>query len=139
MSVRPPPSMSTVSVRRSTGRGVVEIFSILFPRTRRCDGGERVPLFPSKIRTFWNKVTGSDAGFCAAKGSDQKSARAMSVRLVFVFIGAVFSCTLAGTDSVFTRIAMRSDHCSKALYRELKNESTVTRTRVVRGRQERRI
>src|SRR5262249_42478407 len=75
-------------VRRSTGRGVVEIFSILFPRTRRCDGTERVPLFPSKIRTFWNKVTGSDAGFCAAKGSDQKSARAMSVRLVFVFIGA---------------------------------------------------
>src|SRR5215470_15062038 len=123
MSVRPPPSMSTVSARRSTGRGVVEIFSILFPRTRRCDGAERVPLFPSKIRTFWNKVTGSDAGLCAAKGSAQKSASAMSVRLVFVFIGAVFSCTLAGTDGVFTRIGMRSDHCSKALYRELKNES----------------
>src|SRR5215831_1662826 len=115
--------MSTVSARRSTGSGVVEIFSILFPRTRRYDGAESVPLFPSKIRTFWNKVTGSDAGFCAAKGSDQKSARAMSVRLVFVFIGAVFSCTLAGTDGVFTRIGMLSDHCSKALYRELKNES----------------
>src|SRR5215471_15799868 len=88
ISVRPPPSMITVSAFRSTGRGVVEIFSILFPRTRRCDGVERVPLFPSKIRTFWNKVTGSDAGFWAAKGSDQKSARAMSVRLAFVFIGA---------------------------------------------------
>src|SRR6516164_708429 len=88
INVRPPPSISTVSARRSTGRGVVEIFSILFPRTRRCDGAERVPLFPSKMRTFWNKVTDSDAGVCAAKGSAQKSARAMSVRLVFVFIGA---------------------------------------------------
>src|SRR5215471_20985746 len=86
ISVRPPPSMSTVSVGRSTGRGVVEIFSTLFPRTRTCDGTERVPLFPSKIRTFWNKVTDSDAGFCAVKGSAQESARAMSVRLVFVFI-----------------------------------------------------
>src|SRR5215813_3998460 len=80
--------MSTVSARRSTGRGVVEIFSILFPHTRKYDGAERVPLFPSKIRTFWNKVTGSDAGFCALKGSAQKSARVMRVSLTLVFIGA---------------------------------------------------
>src|SRR5262249_20358156 len=59
----------------------------------------------------------------AAKGSDPASAKALSVRLVFVFIGAVFSCTLAGTNGAFIRIVMLSDHCSKALYRELKNES----------------
>src|SRR5215472_2156221 len=60
MSVRPPPSMTTVSARRSAGIGVVEILSILLPMTRTFVGGESVWLLPSNTRTFWNKtfVTG---------------------------------------------------------------------------------
>ena len=93
----------------------------MFPRTRRCDGAERVPLFPSKIRTFWNKVTGSDAEFCAAKGSDQKSVKPMSVRLLFVFIGACVQLyARVGTNGVCLCSEMYGDYCSKAVYRELK-------------------
>src|SRR5262245_23946114 len=56
ISVRPPPSMSTVLALRSVGIGPVAIRSILFPRTRTLLGPESVPLLPSKIRTFWNRV-----------------------------------------------------------------------------------
>ena len=38
ISVRPPPSMITVSARRSVAIGVAEMRSILLPRTSTCDG-----------------------------------------------------------------------------------------------------
>src|SRR5262245_30029290 len=71
ISVRPPPSMRTVSARRSVGTGAAEIFSILLPRTWTLEGAERLEEFPSKMRTFWNRTTGtadaagSWAGACA--------------------------------------------------------------------------
>src|SRR5215469_17215762 len=58
INVRPPPSMSTVSARRSAGRGVVEIFSITLPRTRTYDGADSLSDFPSKMRTLEKRVTG---------------------------------------------------------------------------------
>src|SRR5690242_18139781 len=59
ISVFPLPLMSVVSARRSVGIGAVEIFSILFPRTRTFEGPESSPLLPSKMRTFENTVTRS--------------------------------------------------------------------------------
>src|SRR5262245_22847771 len=57
MSVRPPPSISTVLAERSVGRGSAEIRSILFPRTRTFFGPLSWPLLPSKIRTLLMETT----------------------------------------------------------------------------------
>ncbi len=74
MSVRPPPSISTVSARRSTGIGDVAIFSMMLPRTRTYDGSESTPDFPSKMRTFEKIVTVFGAS-CACAGHAARIAR----------------------------------------------------------------
>lgn len=84
--VRPPPSMVRVSARRSTGIGLVDILSILLPRTSTLDGADSVSPVPSKMRTFSNSTAeGRIACACTPAAarhpmtrSDFASLRAMS-------------------------------------------------------------
>ena len=67
MSTRPPPAMT---VAPSFGVNWIDdagaMRSIVRPRTRTSDGPDRPSLFPSKMRTFWNSVTGPVVGGGAA-------------------------------------------------------------------------
>src|SRR5262245_15702430 len=75
ISVRPPPSITTVSARGSAAIGVDETRSIRFPRISTCDSPESFSLFPSKTRTFWN-TTGASAFAGVSRVDGEPSGRA---------------------------------------------------------------
>src|SRR5215469_12118501 len=116
MSVRPLPSMNVVSARRSAGIGEVEIFSILFPRTRTLDGADSCELLPSKMRTFENTVTDAGAASCAWRGGStaQKIKTApMKSTVDFVFMVIPPSIWMRPRSVYFVFIA--NDHCRHGL------------------------
>ena len=65
ISTRPPPATTWVSARRSVGIGLVEIFSMMLPRTRTLDGAESEGRVPSNMRTFSNTMTAVRSCACA--------------------------------------------------------------------------
>src|SRR5579864_2180831 len=88
ISVRPLPSMKVVFARRSAGIGEVEIFSILFPRTRTLDGGDSCELLPSKIRTLENTVI--DAGAASWAWRDGSAAHKINTAPIRSTVDFVF-------------------------------------------------
>ena len=62
MSVLPPPSIKAVSARRSVGMGSVEIFSILLPRIRTCEGADKLVGLPVEDADVGEDRDGSTGG-----------------------------------------------------------------------------
>src|SRR5215469_7528309 len=80
INVRPPPSITRVPA--STVIGLVEMRSILLPRTSTLEAPESVELFPSKMRTFWKSVASLSAGGvrCASPGG-KRATSATSIKI----------------------------------------------------------
>src|SRR6516164_703004 len=81
INVRPPPSITRAPA--STVIGLVEMRSILLPRTSTLEDVESVELFPSKMRTFWKSVASLSAGGvrCASPGGESATSSAASIKI----------------------------------------------------------
>src|SRR6516165_253332 len=81
INVRPSPSITRVPA--STGIGLVEIRSILLPRTSTLEDPESVELFPSKMRTFRKSVASFSAGGvrCASPEGKRATSSAASIKI----------------------------------------------------------
>src|SRR5215472_3693021 len=81
INVRPPPSITRVPA--STAIGLVEMRSMLLPRTSTLEDPESVELFPSKMRTFWKSVVSLCAGGlrCASHVGKSATSSADSVKI----------------------------------------------------------
>jgi hypothetical protein len=90
MSVRPPPSITTLPAAGSSAIGALEMRSIRLPRTSTFDGADRDLPVPSKMRTFWNSVAPATVVCAAAAAPIEHSHADTAIHLMNVRIMSWF-------------------------------------------------